>query len=278
VKPTREQTAAKAPPASRRGHLLLIVGGAVLALAGLQGWRYWHRDAWLSGFRVVATFPHDPEAYCQGLVFDGGLLHESTGRRGHSSVRTAKLETGEVLRQTKLPEEFFGEGLAMVGERLFQLTWTEKVARIYDRATLKPLDQRDYEGEGWGLTYDGTHLIQSDGTEYLTFRDPTTFQEVRRLRVLSGGRPVDQINELEMVEGEVWANLWKTFLIARIDPETGEVKGYVDLTGIFDPRGIPDHDAVLNGIAYDAASKRLFVTGKLWPKLFEIEVVAKEDG
>jgi len=267
---------AAASGGSRRGALLLGLGVGLVGCAGWLGWRKLHADEpWVMGYRVVATYPHDPEAYCQGLVFDGGVLHESTGREGTSSVRTVKLETGEVLKKTDLPAELFGEGLALVGDRLIQLTWTSQVARIYDKATLTARDQFEYEGEGWGLAYDGHHLIQSNGSEFLVFRDPATFAEVRRVRVLERGTPVRQLNELEVVGDEVWANIWKSDHIARIDPATGQVQGFVDLTGIFDRRTIHDADGVLNGIAYDAEHERLFVTGKLWPKLFEIELVAK---
>jgi glutamine cyclotransferase len=261
--------------AHARGTLLLGLGVALLGAACYLGWRHLRPTPWMQGFRVVKEYPHDPRAYCQGLVFDDGLLHESTGQRGSSSVRTVKLESGEILRRTDLPPYLFGEGLARVGDRLIQLTWEEGVARVYDRATLRPLNQFEYEGEGWGLTFDGTHLIQSDGSEVLTFRDPTSFKPVRRVRVLMRGAPVKELNELEMVEDELWANVWKRNYLVRIDPATGEVLGIVDLAGLFDHRSIPSNDAVLNGIAYDPEGERLFVTGKLWPKLFEIEVVPK---
>lgn len=261
--------------AQSRGMLFFGLGLALLGAACFLGWRRMRVRPWVQGFRVVAEYPHDPEAYCQGLVFDEGVLHESTGQLGHSSVRTVELESGKVLRKLVLPPYLFGEGLARVGERLIQLTWQQGVARVYERATLKPLDQFEYEGEGWGLVYDGTHLIQSDGSEVLTFRDPVTFKEVRRVRVLMKGAPVKELNELEMVAGELWANVWKKDYLVRIDPATGAVLGLVDLAGLFDASGIPNNDAVLNGIAYDPREKRLFVTGKLWPKLFEIEVVAK---
>jgi glutamine cyclotransferase len=259
-----------------KGALLIGLGAVLIALAGVFVLQRTREKPWTMGFRVVKAYPHDPGAYTQGLVFDGGLLHESTGQRGFSSVRTVEIETGKILRETDLTRQYFGEGLALVGERLIQLTWEEGIARIYDRATLKPLDQFEYEGEGWGLVFDGTHLVMSDGSERLVFRDPATFKEVRRVRVTVKGTPLTMLNELEMVEGELWANVWKQDYIARIDPKTGEVLGFVDLAGIFDRRSIANEDAVLNGIAYDPASKRLFVTGKLWPKLFEIEVLAKE--
>jgi len=244
-----------------------------LGLGGYFAWKHLAADDWTQGYRVVAEYPHDPTAYTQGLVFDRGRLHESTGQRGSSRVRTVELETGKELAVSRLPPVYFGEGLALVGERLIQLTWQEGVARIYERETLKPLDELRYEGEGWGLAFDGTHLVMSDGSDRLTFRDPATFAEVRRVRVTADGLPVDQLNELEVVGGEVWANLWKRDLIARIDPASGEVQAFIDLTGLFDHRSIPDEDAVLNGIAHDPATGRVWVTGKLWPKLFEIEVL-----
>jgi glutamine cyclotransferase len=261
--------------ARTRGSLLLATGVVLLAAAGFLAWQRLRGSPWTQGFRVVRAYPHDPEAYTQGLVFDGGLLHESTGQRGHSSVRTVELETGRVVRESKLPSRYFGEGLALVGERLVQLTWQEGLAPIYERATLKAVDQFEYDGEGWGLAFDGKHLVMSDGSDVLVFRDPATFKEVRRVRVRAKGQPIEMLNELEIVDGEVWANVWKQDYLVRIDPKTGEVLGFVDLAGLFDHGSIPDEDAVLNGIAYDPGAKRLFVTGKLWPKLFEIEVVAK---
>jgi len=254
-----------------QGLILLVL--ALFGVGGYFGWRKWRETGWMQGYRVVREFPHDPSAYTQGLVFDQGLLHESTGQRGSSKVRTLELESGVELRATHLPPMYFGEGLALVGERLIQLTWQEGVARVYDRATLKPLDEFRYEGEGWGLAFDGTHLVMSDGSDQLIFRDPQSFKEVRRVRVTAQGTPVRMLNELEVIDGEVWANIWKRELLVRIDPQTGEALGFVDLAGIFDHRSIPSDDAVLNGIAHDPASGRLFVTGKLWPKLFEIEVV-----
>ncbi len=270
------QVATVAASPRRRLRLAFLGGFFVLAVAATIAWSLWQeRGASLWGYRVVNTYPHDPRAYCQGLVFDGGLLHESTGQYGKSSVRTAELETGKILRQQSLPPDLFGEGLALVGDRLIQLTWQEGVARIYDRSTLVHRDEFKYQGQGWGLAYDGTNLIQSDGTDTLHFRDPKSFKEVRHVQVTAEGEPVEKLNELEFVEGEIFANMWKSDYIARIDPLSGKVKGYVDLRGIFEYSVIPDDDAVLNGIAYDPAAKRLFVTGKLWPNLFEIELVRR---
>jgi glutamine cyclotransferase len=252
---------------------LVLLGLALLGVAGYFGWRKFSEQNWMQGYRVVAVHPHDPTAYTQGLVFDRGLLHESTGQRGSSRVRTLEIESGKELRVARLPPVYFGEGLALVGERLIQLTWQEGVARIYERDTLKPLDERRYEGEGWGLAFDGTHLVMSDGSDMLLFRDPASFEVVRRVTVRAQGVPVQMLNELEVVGDEVWANLWKRDLIARIDPTNGEVRAFIDLSGIFDYSKIPNEDAVLNGIAHDPETGRVWVTGKLWPKLFEIEVL-----
>ena len=227
----------------------------------------------IQGHRVVATYDHDPRAYCQGLLFADGALYESTGRIGTSSVRRVALATGKVEKRIDLPGSLFGEGLALHGEELFQLTWKAGDVHVFDRKTFKVTRNMHYDGEGWGLTSDGTHLIMSNGSSILSVRDPQTFDEVRRIRVTALGKSVSDLNELEFVEGEIWANVWQLDHIARIDPKTGNVLGWIDLTGIFDHQSISDTDAVLNGIAYDEKTKRIFVTGKLWPKLFEIEVI-----
>ncbi len=224
------------------------------------------------GYRVVQSFPHDPAAYCQGLIYENGKLYESTGLVSQSTVRRVALETGEVERKVSLPGRLFGEGLTMFDGELFQLTWHAGQVNILDPETLEVDRTLRYGSEGWGLTTDGKEMIMSDGSSYLTFRDPKTFQRLRKVQVTILGSPVDQLNELEWVDGEVWANRWKYNYIVRINPETGEIVGSIDLKGIFDASGIANDDAVLNGIAYDAATKRIFVTGKLWPKIFEIEV------
>ena len=226
-------------------------------------------------FTVVRSYPHDPTAFTQGLQWVDGFLYEGTGNHGASSIRKVRLDTGEVLQKRDLPEQYFGEGIVVRKDELVQLTYKTEIGFVYDRQTFAPKRTFKYQGEGWGLTDNGTHLVMSDGSEVLTFRDPNTFKEVRRVRVLNQGTPLGQLNELEMVEGEVWANVWKQDYLARIDPRTGTVQGFVDLRGIFDRHSIPNEDAVLNGIAYDPARKRLFVTGKLWPRLFEIEVVPR---
>ena len=218
----------------------------------------------------VRSYPHDSTAFTQGLVWRGGLLFESTGRYGQSSVRQVELETGRVIRRVDLGQQYFAEGLAAVGDSLYQLTWKEGVAFIWDPATLRQIARVSYNGEGWGLTWDGRRLVVSDGSSYLTFVDPNTFQVDTTVRVTDGGRPVDQLNELEWVRGEIWANVWHTQRIARIDPQTGRVKGWLDLTPLIPP--VTDQEAVLNGIAYDPDADRLLVTGKLWPRLYEIRV------
>jgi glutamine cyclotransferase len=225
------------------------------------------------GFSVVHSYPHDRDAFTQGLEFVEGVLYEGTGLTGRSSIRRVKLETGEVLQQHNLAPPHFGEGVTVFKGDLFQLTWRSGMAFVYDRATFAPRTSFRYAGEGWGLTHDETNLILSDGTEYLRVLDPATFAERRRVRVMGLGEPVKNLNELEYVKGEVYANVWLTDYIVRIDPKTGRVAGYIDLRGLL-PLSEHAQDAVLNGIAYDAIGDRLFVTGKLWPRLFEIKVSA----
>jgi glutaminyl-peptide cyclotransferase len=223
---------------------------------------------------VVARRPHDVEAFTQGLVLDpSGRLFESTGLLGRSSLREVDPADGRVLRRRALHDERFGEGLALVGDRLIQLTWQNGIAITWDVETFEPLTTYEYEGEGWGLCHDGTRLVMSDGSDHLTFRDPETFAVLGDVTVTLDGEPVAALNELECVDGAVWANVYQTDRIVRIDPETGAVTGTLDLDGIIEPR--PDdaqHRAVLNGIAYDQAADTFLVTGKLWPELIEIRV------
>lgn len=219
---------------------------------------------------VIRSFPHDTSAYTQGLVWHDGFLYESTGRTGHSSLRKVQLDSGKVLRRIDIPSPTFSEGLALFGGRLYQLTWQDQVGFIYELDTFRRVGTFPYEGEGWGLTTDGHALILSDGSNQLRFLDPNGFRVLRTVNVMDGTEYVNDLNELEWVKGEVWANVWHTDRIARIDPQSGKVKGWVDLTGVMGPQ--PDPEAVSNGIAYDAEHDRLFVTGKLWPALFEIRV------
>lgn len=224
------------------------------------------------GFEVVRTYPHDRRAFTQGLAFHDGELLESTGRYP-STVRRVRLEDGVVLQRRELDDEYFGEGLTVVGDRIVTLTWKNGKAFVWDADDLEPRGEHAYEGEGWGLTHDGGRLILSDGTAALRFLDPVTLAETGRVPVTLQGRPVSQINELEWVEGEVFANLWQTDFIVRIDPATGEITGIIDLTDLMPDRsGLDPTDAVLNGIAWDPVGRRLFVTGKNWPTLFEIRL------
>lgn len=218
----------------------------------------------------VRSFPHDSAAFTQGLVWQNGTLYESTGRYGQSSLRQVVLETGQVQKKAVLAPQYFAEGIAALGDSLYQLTWREGVMFIYDRATLNQVGQVQYSGEGWGLATDGKSLIISDGSNYLTFLDAGTLNPQRTLAVTDGGQPVHDLNELEWVRGEVWANVWHTKRIARIDPQTGRVKSWLDLAPIV-PQ-LADPEAVLNGIAYDPQANRLLVTGKLWPVMYEIRV------
>lgn len=256
-----------------RSAWLTGLGLAVVAVGvGLLVWSQRPQGITMYDHTVVARFPHDANAYCQGLLFHDGVLYESTGRLGTSAVRKVEVASGKELLRNDLPATLFGEGLALHDGRLYQLTWTSGLARVYSADDLSLLDQLDYDGEGWGLTCDGEHLIFSDGSDLLRFLEPRTFEEVRRIRVRADGQPVDRLNELEWVDGEIYANVWKADYIARIDPESGEVRGWIDMTGLFDYASLPDAESVLNGIAYDAKGGRLFVTGKLWPWLFEIRV------
>jgi glutamine cyclotransferase len=254
----------------RRPHfaawLLCILAASIVAAAPAAR----HAD----GFQVVHTYAHDSHAFTQGLIYVDGRLYESTGLNGQSSIRMVDLSTGQVLQKYDLPQEYFGEGLTDWDSSLIQLTWQAHTGFVYDRFSFRLLRTFHYEGEGWGLTHDQTQLIMSDGTSYLRFLDPKSFKETRRVRVLDeSGHPVEQLNELEYLHGEIYANIWQTDEIVRISPRTGKVLGRIDLSGIIDKRELESAGAVLNGIAYDSKGDRLFVTGKLWPKLFEIRVV-----
>ena len=224
-------------------------------------------------FQVVRQFPHDPAAFTQGLAFLDSYFYEGTGLTGRSSLRQVKVETGAVVRKVDLDPEFFGEGITILKNQVVQLTWQSHTGFVYSLKDFRLLRRFSYPGEGWGLATDGSELFLSDGTSEIRVLDPATFAEKRRLKVRDGATPVTQLNELEFVEGDLFANIWQTDRIARISTRTGEVVGWIDLKGLLSPVYRIGPGSVLNGIAYDSRRKRLFVTGKLWPAIFEIRVV-----
>jgi len=228
------------------------------------------------GFRVIKTYPHDRSAFTQGLEYRDGVLYEGTGMTGRSSVRKVELATGQVLQRFDVPPPFFGEGITVLNQQILELTWQSQTGFVYDKSSLQLLRSFSYAGQGWGMTNDGRQIYMSDGSSEIRVWDPATLKEVRRITVKDGSTPITQLNELEWVRGEIYANVWQTERIARISPADGKVLGWIDLTGILPKTERPDPDAVLNGIAYDAAGDRLFITGKLWPKIFEIKIVAKK--
>ena len=243
---------------------LLLAAGAPLARAATP----------VYGYQVVRTYPHDPNAFTEGLFLRDGFLYESTGLEGASSIRKVELETGRVELERSISSRYFGEGIVDWKDRLIELTWKHQLGFIYDLDDFETRGEFSYPGEGWALTRDDRRIIMSDGTARLRFLDPETLKEIGGVTVTDQGQPVDQLNELEWVKGEIYANIWLTDRIARIDPVTGKVKGWIDLTGLLPVEDRSRAD-VLNGIAYDARADRLIVTGKLWPRLYEIRVVAK---
>jgi len=226
-------------------------------------------------YQVIRTFAHDPAAFTQGLAYKEGFLYEGTGLYGGSSLRKVKLQTGEILQQIKLQPSFFGEGITILGDRVVQLTYQSQTGLVYSLNDFHLLRQFSYSGEGWGLTTDGHDFFMSDGTDEIRVLDSQTFKEKRRFVVRDGNEAIDRLNELEFVEGEIFANVWQTDRIARISPRTGKVVGWIDLSGILSAMYRTDPGAIPNGIAYDPVHKRLFVTGKLWPRLFEIRLVPR---
>ena len=228
-------------------------------------------------YKVVHTYPHDPKAFTQGLAIENGILYEGTGLYGKSSLRRVDLHTGDILQNHNLPSTLFGEGITVKGNRVIQLTWKSKFGLVYDKNTFELLQVFKYEGEGWGITHDESSLIMSDGSETIKFLDPETFQEKRRIQVMDEQGLVTALNELEYVNGSIYANIWKSDRIAIIDPQTGKVTGWIDLAGILNGnRKAKGKSDVLNGIAYDPYSNALYVTGKLWPKIFQVEVVPQQ--
>lgn len=266
-------TATTAAPAPRR---LVWLAAAIVAIAALAvaAWAQLgvRRAPEVAGFKVVAVYPHDPNAFTQGLAIENGRLYEGTGQYGASTLRRVDLATGRVEKQRALAPQFFGEGIAILGGLVYQLTWQNGVVVVYDLETFEVQRTMRYTGEGWGLTHDGRQLIMSDGSATIRFRDPATFAVTREIEVRADGVPVTRLNELEYIDGEIWANIWYDDRIVRIDPDDGRVLGFIDLATLY-PQSARSSEAVLNGIAYDAAADRLFVTGKNWPQLYEIEVV-----
>ena len=225
------------------------------------------------GYTVVKSYPHDSKAYTQGLEYNGGVLFEGTGLKGQSAVRKVELETGKVLQEVKIHPQYIGEGITIAAGKLFQVTWKDRAGFVYDPKTLNLVRNFTYFGEGWGLTHDTAGLIMSDGTSTLRFMEVTRLQERRKLKVMDAGVPIANLNELEWIRGEIWANVWQTDYIVRISPKDGHVVGWVDLKGLLSaPYKAGGADAVLNGIAYDGAADRIFVTGKLWPRVYEIKI------
>jgi glutaminyl-peptide cyclotransferase len=227
------------------------------------------------GYQIVKTFAHDRRAFTQGLEWRAGAIYESTGREGMSWIRKWKLESGEVLQQANLSSQYFGEGITVLNERITQLTYKTEVGFVYEQASMKQLRQFNYGGEGWGLTNDGKQIFMSDGSAQIRVWDPSSLKEIRRITVKDGAKEIEALNELEYIRGEIWANVWLTDKIVRFSPQDGRVTGWVDMSGLLTPAERASTD-VLNGIAFDPIGDRIFVTGKLWPKVFEIKLVPKK--
>lgn len=224
-------------------------------------------------YEVINSWPHDTDAFTQGLVWHDGALYESTGLNGRSSVRRVDLQTGQVLQKRDVPSQYFAEGLAVVGDAAYQLTWLSQFGYVYDLRSFDIRRTFNYTGEGWGLTFDGQSLIMSDGSNRLRFLSPDSFELQRAISVYDGSNPINRLNELEFIGGEIWANIWQSDRIVIIEPHGGRVTGWLDLKGLLKPEDRTGPVDVLNGIAWDEAGKRLFVTGKLWPKLYEIKII-----
>lgn len=257
----------KAPLLNSTGNVSPLYVGPDLAHAGTTGTP-------IHGFRIVNTYPHDSEAFTQGLVFHKGHLYEGTGLYGHSTLRKIELVTGTIVKVYHLPAKYFGEGITICRNKIVQLTWQSKTGFIYDPQSFRILGRFSYPTEGWGITCDGSNLIMSDGTAILRFLDPRTFKVVKQVKVMDRGKVVPYVNELEYIKGEIYANVWNTSYIARISPHTGHVLGWIDLRELYQYVSVSKKADVLNGIAYDPKNDRLFVTGKYWPNIFEIRIEA----
>jgi glutamine cyclotransferase len=264
------------PKSSPYLRILLPILALIVCAIGVAVWAS-GRTAIPAGFdyRIVKSYPHDRAAYCQGLVYEDGVLYEGTGRYGESTLRQVDLATGQVQRQVALDRSIFGEGITVWNDSIVQLSWKENVAFVYDKRTFAQTGKFSYTGEGWGITHDNRHWIVSDGSPTLRFFDPQTYQVVRRVTVRDGERRVRYLNELEYVQGEIWANIWYQDYLVRISPKTGNVLGYLDLSRLWPISERPDREAVLNGIAFDPTTGHLFVTGKNWPQLFELELIPR---
>jgi glutamine cyclotransferase len=254
------------------GLRLLVVVAGIVGFAGISTAQ--RTPAPVQSYKLIAAFPHDTSSFTQGMVFAGdGKIYESTGLEGESTLRLVDIASGKTLQRIDVPSQYFAEGLAMVGDELLQLTWRSQLGFVYDRKTFKQKRTFPYKTEGWGIAYDGSaRLVMSDGSDTLTFLDPKTLAPTKTLRVQDAGKAIGNLNELEWVEGEIWANVWTTDRIARISPNTGEVNAWIDLSSLY-PRAQREPGAdVLNGIAYDASTRRIYITGKKWPRLYQITV------
>lgn len=230
------------------------------------------RTPTLKSIKLVAAYEHDANAFSQGLVVHNGEMFEGTGQYGSSNLRKVDLKSGKILENVPLAKEYFGEGITMLDGKIYQLTWRENICIVYDQATLKPIGTFRYTGEGWGLTNDGKYLYLSDGTPTIRVIDPAKFNVVRQIRVHSGPRKIEKLNELEFVKGELLANVWYSDHIARISPKTGEILGWLDASELYPAAQRPSREHVLNGIAYDQATGKVYMTGKNWPQLFEVQL------
>jgi glutaminyl-peptide cyclotransferase len=251
---------------------IIIAALLVIIWLSFQGLLVENRSSTIYSYKIIATYPHDSEAFTEGLIFVNGSFYESTGGWGTSSLREVNLADGSIIKEVALPEHYFGEGLTIVNGSLIQLTWQNGIGFVYDLKTFRETENFNYSTEGWGLTFDGVHLIMSDGTSNLYLLDPSTYQKVGQVSVHDANAPIDNLNELEYVNGSIYANIWHQQRIAIINLSTGQVKGYIDLTGIYQNS---DPEAVLNGIAFDQTTNRLFITGKNWPYLFQITITPK---
>jgi len=231
----------------------------------------------VSGYKIVAKYPHSTDSYTEGFFYLDGLFYEGTGLNGHSAITVTQPETGKSLQRLEIPQQYFGEGIVDWGPNLYEWTWRSHICFVYDRFTLREIKRLSYSGEGWGMTRTATQIITSDGTDTLRFRDPNTFKEIRHIAVKDGPTKIDQLNELEYIKGEIYANIWHSDRIARISPVDGHVISWIDLTGLLRDDQKINAESVLNGIAYDKQNDRLFVTGKQWPTIFEIKVIPPKD-